>query len=384
MEISEVWVTFTKLQPHNHVALDTNITRNLTTVGSPNGQSVVISPYSFSAILMLLMMGANGRTKSQMSSAFFPRHRRHHFKPNHLFRMLDSVLPPPRKGIGFNLQNEIFIDRKCILNETLEQEAKKYFDVTIRRKNFHHNPIGSVAGINRWIKRYTKRKFDNLITPDMITKNTIAVFLNAMTFNMKWKKKFHPVTGAQDFNVSKNDTVPLTMIRSIQKARYGKFNAFEVLVLPLKGKQLNLVVILPENPETLPEFEAMVTMDALHYLKKSTKFNNIDITLPKLFLKNKINLKDYLPKIGVKRIFNTIENDFNNLFKGHKRIYVSGAVHNVVTKMNGVQKTLIEPSKAENNPFRRFIADKPFLFYIIQNVNKKDSVVIFMGRYIGN
>lgn len=383
MEISEVWITLTRQHHLNDVVFDSNDTSAFVAADSINGQSVTISPYSFSAVLMLLMIGANTKAKSQMSSAFFPGQSRHHLQLNHLYRVLNSVLPPPRKGMGFHLKNEIFMDRKCVLNDTLEREAKEHFGVTIKRKNFHNNPIGSVTTINRWIKRYTGGKFDSILTPDMITKDTLAVYLNAMTFNMKWRKKFHPVKGEQKFYVSENETIPLTMIRSIQQARYGKFNVVEVLVLPLKGKQLNLVVILPENPDTLPDFEKITTINALQYLKKSKKYNNVDITLPKLFLNNSLNFKDYLPKVGVNRIFDVVAANFNQLFEGqNKTVYVSDALHNVVTKMNDVQESLIEPSKEEGNPFPRFIANRPFIFYIVQNM-KKDNVVVFMGRYVG-
>ncbi|XP_052061007.1 antithrombin-III-like [Mytilus californianus] len=377
MEIAEVWVTFTELQPLN-VSLDNSVSISSTGNEIIQNTSTTLSPFSISAALMMLMLGTNGRTKSQISSAIFKGSTsdQDHF----FYTVLTSILPSPRKGLRIKLDNEVFVNNRYTIQDTVKEKGKEFFRVNFYRKNFIRKPKRSSRIINRWISKKTMKNFDNLISREMLKERTVAVFVNTVSFKADWKHKFNLHTTMRDFYVNKTTKKALDMMRSIQKVRYGQLKESEVLVLPLKGDKFDMVIILPEDINKLQAFEKLLSINIIRYLNATLVYKTIDITLPKFVISNKLDLKGYLPTLGITDIFNKTHADFKNLIKeDSSRVYVSDAFHDVVVKLKG---NIIQPfvKVTTNTTYSTFIGDRPFLYYIL---DRKSGVVIFMGRFLG-
>ncbi|CAC5373654.1 SERPINC1 [Mytilus coruscus] len=377
MEIAEVWVTFTELQPLN-VSLDKSVTISSTGNEIIQNTSTTLSPFSISAALMMLMLGTHGRTKSQISSAIFKGSTsdQDHF----FYTVLTSILPSPRKGLRIKLHNEVFVNNRYTIQDTVKEKGKEFFRVNFYRKNFSRKPKRSSRIINRWISKKTMKNFDNLISKEMLKERTVAVFVNTVSFKADWKHKFNLNTTMNDFYVNKTTKKSLDMMRSIQKVRYGQLKESEVLVLPLKGDKFDVVIILPEDINKLQAFEKLLSINIIRYLNATLVYKTIDITLPKFVISNKLDLKGYLPKLGITDIFNKTHADFKNLIKeDSSRIYVSDAFHDVVVKLKGnIRQPFVKVEL--NTTYSTFIGDRPFLYYIL---DRKSGVVIFMGRFLG-
>ncbi|XP_063443385.1 leukocyte elastase inhibitor-like [Mytilus trossulus] len=379
MEIAEVWVTFTELQPLN-ASLDNSVT--ISSIGNAiiQNTSTTVSPFSISAALMMLMLGTHGRTKSQISSAIFrgsTKEQDHYF-----YTVLTSILPSPRKGLRVKLDNEVFVNNRYTIQDTVLEKGKEFFRVNFKRKNFSKRPKKSSRILNRWISKNTMKNFDHLIPKVMLKERTVAVFVNTVSFKADWKHKFNLNTTMRDFYVNKSTKIEVDMMRSIQKVRYGQLKESEVLVLPLKGDKFDMVIILPEDINKLQAFEKLLSINVIRYLNSSLVYQTIDITLPKFVISNKLDLKGYLPKLGITDIFNKTHADFKNLInEENSKVYVSDAFHDVVVKLKGnIRQHLPFKRGHVNTTYSKFIGNRPFLYYIL---DRKSGVIVFMGRFLG-
>ncbi|KAJ8376535.1 hypothetical protein SKAU_G00071150 [Synaphobranchus kaupii] len=182
--------------------------------------------------------------------------------------------------------------------------------------------------------------------------------------------------GEQSFNFEKNESKPAQMM--YQTDTFGLATIPEVncqiLEMPYKGKELSMVILLPQEIEDdstgLVRLEMELTYEKLIEWTQPDvmKSIEIDLALPKFKMEETYSLKDILVSLGMKDAFDVSRSDFSGMSPSNGLV-VFKVVHKSFVEVNeegteaaaatGFLMELLSLKFPRPTPF---IADHPFLF----------------------
>ncbi|XP_071173068.1 antithrombin-III-like [Mytilus edulis] len=351
--------------------------------GLDKTESVCLSPYSITAALLLVMIGANGRSKEQISSALFQNSLYSEEQQLKFYKSLHSQLTQ-RAGVNvsFASANRLFVSDHFTVFQKVQENAKRYFGADISVKDFIQSKA-SAYEMNSWVSEQTNGKIEDLIKEDWLNINTVMFIINAVYFKATWKKQFPPKnTQKENFYLPNNKTIEVEMMNNEMIFPYFRGMDFSAVALPFKGGNFDMVFILPNEKHKLPKIEAKITPKFFSDISAGFFKTFLSISIPKFKLQTEFDLTKELPKLGVEDIFDQAQANFSNLINEKRGgLYVDVAVHKTVFNVNeaGVEGAA---ATAIGWPLRSiprlFKANKPFLFYVR---DIKSGLVLFIGRF---
>ena len=160
---------------------------------------------------------------------------------------------------------------------------------------------------------------------------------------------------------------------------------FKALEMPYKGKDLSMVVFLPDAVEGLAALEAKLSSENLAaWLGRldERKPSKIDVGFPKFKVTSEFLLNEVLEAMGMPDAFDERKADFSGMRETARRegLYIQAVVHKAFVKVNE-EGTEAAAATAVVMGLRglppSFVADRPFLFLIRDN---RTGAVLFLGR----
>ncbi|CAC5373653.1 unnamed protein product [Mytilus coruscus] len=348
-------------------------------------ESTCVSPYSLISALLLLMVGANGRTKTQISTAIFNDSKLPDNKKFEKYRELsDQLMHNKGDELEFKVANKMFVNKKFTLRKKVQRQAREFFLSDIGYKDFT-KPKQAASFMNSYIAKQTNNKIKDLISWKWLNSITAMVLVNSVYFKGEWKTKFDPSnTKKEYFFVSKQKTVKVDMMNVKQSVLYVSKDDFSAVSLPYKGDNFDMVFILPKENDGLRRLEEKLSSDLIKSVNSNLKTAMIQISIPKFTFESEFDLKLVLPQLGIEDIFNQANADFSTLLQEQTdKVYVSRAIHKVFIEVNeegteAAAATAIVAQVRSANMQLNFVANHPFLFYIR---NIKTGMILFIGRY---
>ncbi|XP_062986369.1 leukocyte elastase inhibitor-like isoform X3 [Elgaria multicarinata webbii] len=161
-----------------------------------------------------------------------------------------------------------------------------------------------------------------------------------------------------------------------------------VLELPYKGKELSMIILLPDDIEDnstgLEQLEKQLTLEKLQEWTHPGKMysnNDVYVHLPKFKLEETYDLKSHLVALGVMDVFDSGKADLSGM-SGAQDLHVSKIVHKSFIEVNE-EGTEAAAATATATFFcfpreEDFNADHPFLFLIRHNPTQS---IFFFGRF---
>ncbi|CAG2228207.1 AT3 [Mytilus edulis] len=351
--------------------------------GLDKTESVCLSPYSITAALLLVMIGANGRSKEQISSALFQNSLYSEEQQLKFYKSLHSQLTQ-RAGVNvsFASANRLFVSDQFTVFRNVQDNAKRYFGADISVKNFRESEA-SAYEMNNWVSEQTDGKIEDLIKKDWLNQNTVMFIINAVYFKATWKRQFPPQnTQKENFYLPNNKKIEVEMMNNEMFFPYFRGMDFSAVALPFKGGNFDMVFILPNEKHGLEKIEAKITPKFFSDISAGFFKKIVSISIPKFKLQSNFDLRKELPKLGVKDIFDQAKANFSNFINEKiEGLYVDVAVNKAVFNVNeagveGAAATAIGLS-FRSMPLR-FKANKPFLFYVR---DIKSGLILFIGRF---
>ncbi|CAG2255906.1 SERPINB [Mytilus edulis] len=141
----------------------------------------LISPYSITSALMLLMLGTGGTTNKQMRSSLFKNNITSDVNMGYK-RLNDKLSSLTENGVQLSIGNRLFGDNKLNVLNTFTANALQYYGSGLKRIDFKSAPDQSRISINNWIANATNDKIKNMLPPNTITSGTVMVLVNAIYF----------------------------------------------------------------------------------------------------------------------------------------------------------------------------------------------------------
>jgi serpin B len=349
--------------------------------GTP--KNAVFSPFSISTALAMLDAGAAGQTDRELRSAL-------HFTlpTDRLESAYGALLTSIDTGRSYGTYtlataDRLFGQQGFSFEPSYLDTTKKDYQAPLQPLNFASNPEGSRTQINQWVAGQTDNKIPELFPQGTIDASTRLVLANAIVFKGDWDKPFDPAqTRTGSFHVAGGSAVSAPLMHASLPIAHGRLGNATVGLLPFKGKDIALAVVVPDDADGLPTIEAQLSADTLTQAIQSTQSGeSIDITLPKFTLTQDQTLEQILEVLGVHAAFTQDLADFSGI-DGSRDLFVQTVIHDAMITVDergaeaaaatgvGVGVSIVVP---------QLRADHSFAFVLYDNVT---GSILFMGRVL--
>lgn len=343
--------------------------------------NVVISPHGVASVLGMLQLGADGKTKKQLTTAM-------RYKVNVVGKILKrinkAIVAKKNKDI-VSTANAVFANSGFKMEEPFVSKNKEVFHSQVRSIDFQdRNTAASM--INQWVKNETKGMIDNLISPELIDSSmTRLVVINALYFKGLWKSRFQPEnTKKRTFHGPDGKAYQVPMLAQLSLFRSGSASTpsglwYNVIELPYHGGSVSMLVALPTDEST--PLSAIIPHISTKTLQSWMTMNpkRVQLILPKFTVEADADLKDPLRNLGITDMFDSSKANFTKITRS-EQIYVSHMLQKakIEVKEDGTKASAATTAIliARSSP-PWFIVDRPFLFFIRHNPT---GAVLFTGQ----
>ncbi|XP_059544418.1 leukocyte elastase inhibitor-like [Myotis daubentonii] len=351
----------------------------------PSG-NIFISPMSISSALAMVFLGARGTTEAQMSKTLhFDAVKEIHSSFQSLYADIN------KRGAPYilKLANRLYGEKTYEFLPEFLSSTQKMYGAELASVDFQRASEDARKVINEWVKGQTEGKIPELLAAGMVDDMTKLVLVNAIYFKGNWQEKFSKeATTDTPFRLNKKDTKTVKMMYQKSKFPFGYIEDLKcrVLELPYQGRDLSMVILLPDDIEDeatgLKKIEEQLTLEKLHEWTKPENLRSIEVEvhLPRFKLEESYDLNSHLKSLGTEDLFHP-KADLSGMARASD-LFVSKIVHKSFVEVNeeGTEAAAATAAIIANCmyiPAENFVADHPFIFFIRHNPSAN---ILFLGR----
>jgi serpin B len=350
-----------------------------------NKGNIFLSPYSISSAFAMCYAGARGNTQQEMAAVLhFPEKQG---QLHNDFANLNLGLKEIQKNgyVELNVANSLWAQEDYDFLPEYLAISQKYYDAKIGNVDFRHDTENTRQRINNWTEEKTNNLIKEIIPRGILHPEvTKLVLVNAVYFKGEWLVKFEKEsTRNAPFWVTPEQSKNVSLMCLQEYFEYGEDVDTQVLVLPYKGSDLSMVILLPKNKGDIKNLEDNLTMEHINKWINATQRQETLVYLPKFTIGFSSRLKEYLTALGMNNAFIWPGADFSGM-DGTKWLYISEALHKVWVKVDeegteaaAATSVIMRFGGAPSDSPKVFRADHPFIFLIKDN---HSGNMLFMGR----
>ncbi|XP_047590700.1 leukocyte elastase inhibitor [Lutra lutra] len=352
---------------------------------NPTG-NIFISPFSISSALAMIFLGTRGNTAAQVSKTLhFDTVEEIHSK----FQSLNADINKCGASYILKLANRLYGERTYNFLPEFLASTQKMYGAELASVDFQQASEDSRKVINEWVKGQTEGKIPELLEAGTVDSMTKLVLVNAIYFKGSWEDEFRKEdTADTPFRLNKKDKKTVKMMYQKKKLPFGYIQDLKcrVLELPYRGKELSMIILLPDDIEDgstgLKKLEEQLTLEKLHEWTKAENLDwvEVNVHLPKFKLEESYDLNSHLAHLGIEDLFSR-KADLSGM-SGTRDLFISKVVHKSFVEVNE-EGTEAAAATAGIATFamlvheENFVADHPFIFFIRHNPS---SHILFLGR----
>uniref|UniRef100_A0A452R8H5 Serpin domain-containing protein n=1 Tax=Ursus americanus TaxID=9643 RepID=A0A452R8H5_URSAM len=343
---------------------------------SKKDDNIFYSPLSISSALAMTYLGAKENTALEMEKVGVENLGNVH----HQFQKLLTELKKPTDAYELNIANKLYGEKNFQFLQEYMDNIKKFYLTTVESVDFNNAAEETRKKINSWVEK----KIKNLFPKDSLT-STILVLVNAVYFKGQWDTKFDKKnTVEKEFWLNKDTSKPVQMMKQYDVFKFSSLEGMQakILEIPYKGKDLSMILLLPDEVDGLQKLEDQLTAEKLIEWTSSQNMSNnfVDLYLPRFKLEETYDLKDTLRALGMVDVFNAQTANLSGM-TGNENLLVSKVIHKSFVEVTEEGTTAASSTAVDfqmkSSPAYPFHCDHPFLFFIKHN---KTNSILFLGR----
>ena len=281
--------------------------------------NALISPYSIELALVMTYAGAGGLTREEMTQVLHLSGDTAEVNQSFasLQRAMDELVQRSatqaeqmkkyglaNEAIRLDVANRLFGQQGYDFRPTFLELLKTNYDAPFESLDFIKNAPGATKVINDWIAEKTQQKIRNLIPAGALNDLTRLVLANAVYFKAPWADPFSPsATRPLPFHAGGGAPVNVPTMTIQKSFGYSNMDGLTILTLPYRGREIQFLIILPDNVNGLEKVEAGLTAAQLEDWANLPE-REVKLFLPKFKMQPPtLPLTGALQKLGMKNAF---------------------------------------------------------------------------------
>lgn len=344
---------------------------------------MVLSPFSITSLLSMLLLGTSGTTYHELRSALLYPATAEDSAVHTSYQTLTRGLIQDKPGMIVSIANRLYLQTGVNVLADFSQNAQRYYGISVRELNFAQNPNGARNTINSWVNQETRGKIPRLL--DFVSPQTTALAVNTVYFKGAWETPFlKRVTEIGTFNTG-TQNISIPMMSTMMKVPYLDLpdaNA-EMIALPYQGRQFAMFFIVPRGPvtlNTLLELEFYLDADTLNRHIGSMRDVQMNVMVPRMSINFKTDLADTLKRLEVTSLFDSVRSDFSRMTTD--KVLVDRVIHETVIDITEEGTEAAAATATDLNRIgtsRTFAVDRPALLFIR---DLETRTPLFWGRLV--
>ena len=342
-------------------------------------ENVFVSPLSASFALGMTMNGANGSTYDEMRSAL-------QFGNVDLaaldsgYKSLIALLTSLDPSTTMQIANAIFYSQTFPFNSSFTQTVATYFDAEVKPRDFH-DLSGTLSAVNDWASSKTNGRIPKVL--DSVDPSAVMYLLNAIYFKGSWRERFDPAqTHDATFHAVGGDQSAKLMHRE-GKTLYTETSDYQAVDLPYGDSAFTMSVVLPKDGKSVESVAASLTTTAWQSLGRSFAQREVDLSLPKVTLSWKRDLRGNMKALGMRAAF-ADGADFTRMSTLGNHLFMSLLQQNTFVSIDetGTEAAAVTVGgiSVTSAPVVTTVrVDRPFIFVIRERLS---GTVLFMGKIV--
>jgi len=348
--------------------------RLLQDLESSSSSNFVFSPYSLHSVFTQLMLGSDGRTKSQLQDVLGVSASDNTVSQ---YREITSGLRSGPSKLA--VANQLAVASGFKPKQSFSRLLRDGFGSDIREYDFGLNKDKSVRQINDFVSQKTNGKIEDLLLEQDIDELTRLVLINAVYFKAVWKQSFDALeTFETGFNSPVAGNIDTQFMNMEAKVRIleDPVNGVEILELPYADPSKSMLFILPNS--TSNDISSRIAGINLADIRRQPLVDTV-VTIPKFNMKYQTYLKEKIKNLGADDVFSQSAN-LNGI--SSQPLYASEGVHQAFIEVNeegteAAAATAVVVGLRTARRKRQFFANRPFLFMVY---DFSHNVPLFAGK----
>ncbi|HUG29523.1 MAG TPA: serpin family protein [Candidatus Limnocylindria bacterium] len=352
-------------------------------------ENAVLSPASIVLALAMARAGARGDTAAEMDEVLRGAASDEHVS---WLNALDAALAV-RSGTFKDRFNEDADVLLRIANQSFAQQDFPFeasyldalaarFGAGLRLVDFELHAEAARRDINAWVSDQTKERIPELLPQGSVDDLTRLVLVNAIYLKAAWLSPFEEeATEPATFTRLDGSSIEIPTMHDTSGFRYAEGDDWQAVELPYVGRQLAMLIVLPDN---LPAFEAALDGAGLDAITAALEDRRVQLSLPRFGIESKLGLNEVLSDMGMPLAFDPPSADFSGITPVSD-LYISDVIHqaNIDVDEEGTEAAAatgvvmgITSMPPEPIPLT---VDRPFLF-ALRDV--ETGAILFLGRVV--
>nr|MEE4269144.1 serpin family protein [Candidatus Krumholzibacteria bacterium] len=349
--------------------------------------NLFFSPASIELALVMAWNGARGETAAEMAQALrLPAPYVNEFSSvTAAFGQLQGQVVPRDTTFTLNIANRLWGQEGYSFKESFLSDLDTHFDAGLQELDFRGDSESSRLTINDWVAQKTEQKIVDLLAPGTVDASTRLVLTNAVYFLGNWQHPFSAsATIDRPFFLGDGTEIRTSTMYQLHSLRYAADGLAQVLALPYKGGQVEMLIILPQEKAGLPQLEKVIDQKVVDGWSTALANTRVTVQLPRFSLRDDFSLAKVLGRLGMGGAF-TSGADFSGM-TGRRELAISDVIHKSFVDVDekGTEAAaataatmMLTSAPMEPTKVVEFIADHPFLF-LIRDVDT--GTILFLGR----
>jgi len=341
-------------------------------------RNIVVSPFNVYVALTLLYEGANGTTRTEMGEVLDligvdPR--------NAYQQLLNSLPLSMDDDTALIIANAVWLREGFPFKTKYVETVKKYYKAEVK---YFDNVPQLVIEVNNWVSEKTRGLIKDILNPNAVSEDVVAVLVSAIYFKGEWVEKFKPIGPFKFWTGEEYVNAPgMEVISDVVKVVHGAdYTAVEI---PYKNTNITMVIIIPEKYTDIPSKYEELILDALRRLDRANTRKTVWLIMPKFNISLKTNMVSHLQNMGIVEVFTPGKADLTRMANVKVgEIWADKIIHQAVIKVNekgteAAAATVIVVVTGLPQADERVVVNKPFI-YILRD--KKTNTILFIGHVI--
>ncbi len=371
--------------------------------GAVAGENTLLSPYSIQMAFAMTWVGADGATRDEMARVLhYPGDNVH----ASFAALADGLADIARRSAEASAKDKANGDPIVLTaaNRLFGQDGydfrQPFLDLLANTYHAPFDPADFVENapqerirINTWVEDQTRERINDLLPNGAISRDTRLVLVNAIYLNAPWDSPFDStLTEARTFHTGAGKDVDVPTMERTGSYGYHAYDGFSVVVVPYRGGELQLLILLPDGVDGLAPLEQKITPQLLAEATQTSR-TQVRLRMPRLHIEPpSMSLKATMIKLGMKTAFDVPERSANFDRMAPRRpddyLAISDAFHKtfldldekgteaaaatavVMIRVTGIARP-VDPVEVN--------VDRPFLFAI---QHRASGACLFLGRVV--
>jgi serpin B len=356
---------------------------------APADRNVVVSPWIVGEDLAILHAGASGTSAEAIESALD--------LPTDEIGPASSAVRAVLAGragrrsddrrsgdVTIRPANDLWLQRGTVVEPSFLDSLARWYDTGVRVADIRSDPDQAREAVNTRLAEQTDGVVEGLATPGDLTSDTRLLLAGALWFRAPWDQEFDAAsTEPGPFTRSDGSTRSVEMMTMTDPAvGYASGDGWKAVELPYLGRELSMVVIVPE-PGHLDIVGAALDGELLTEVLADLAATPVTVRLPRFSFTSREPLDDDLAAMGLGVLGDLDAADLSRITRD-ERLVVSQVLHqssvSVDEEGSGSSAATVRDERTPvGSSTTKVDADRPFLFLV---VDRSTSAPLLAGRVV--